>query len=215
MAWPPSIFFAGVLFKTLPGGFLPDEDQGVFISSVRLPDGASIQRNLSSSKQVQKILQSTPGIQDTSVVGGLDIPTATNNSNVTTVFATLKPWDERKAKNVQFESILGSVQQKYFGVKDGFIFAFGLPPILGLGTSGGFEFMLEDRAGGDVEHLAKPPTNLSPRPAKGRNCKRDQHIPQHCSAIQSGPGSRQSRKRWVFRLPTFTTRCRRSWAACT
>ena len=110
--------------------------------------------------QVQKILQSTPGIQDTSVVGGLDIPTATNNSNVSTVFATLKPWDERKAKNVQFESILNSVQQKYFGVKDGFIFAFGLPPILGLGTSGGFEFMLEDRSGGDVEHLAEATDQL-------------------------------------------------------
>lgn len=146
---------AGVLFKTLPGGFLPDEDQGVFISSVRLPDGASIERNEATTKQVQDVLLTTPGIQDVSVVGGLDIPTATNNSNVSTVFATLKPWDERKAKNVQFENILGSVQQRYYGIKDGFIFAFGLPPILGLGTSGGFEFMLEDRTGGDIEALAQ------------------------------------------------------------
>ncbi len=151
---------AGTLFKTLPGGFLPEEDQGVFISSVRLPDGASIERNLDTSLQVEKVLQTTPGIQDVSVVGGLDIPTATNNSNVTTVFATLKPWDERKAKNVQFASILGSVQQRYYGIKDGFIFAFGLPPILGLGTSGGFEFMLEDRAGGDIEALAQATDQL-------------------------------------------------------
>ena len=153
-------FGAGALFKTLPGGFLPEEDQGVFISSVRLPDGASIERNVDTSKQVENVLQTTKGIQDTSVVGGLDIPTATNNSNVTTVFATLKPWDERTAKNVQFESILGAVQQRYYGIKDGFIFAFGLPPILGLGTSGGFEFMLEDRSGGDIEALAQATDQL-------------------------------------------------------
>jgi hydrophobe/amphiphile efflux-1 (HAE1) family protein len=151
---------AGVLFKTVPGGFLPEEDQGVFISSVRLPDGASIQRNRQTSGEVANVLQTTPGIQDISVVGGLDIPTATNNSNVSTVFATLKPWDDRKAKNVQLQGILGAVQQRYYGIKDGFIFAFGLPPILGLGTSGGFEFMLEDRAGGDVEALSQATDQL-------------------------------------------------------
>lgn len=150
----------GTLFKTLPGGFLPDEDQGVFISSVRLPDGASIERNLASSKQVEAILGSTPGIADTSVIGGLDVPTSTNNSNVSTVFATLKPWEERKSKEEQFASILGSVQGKYFGVKDGFIFAFGLPPILGLGNAGGFEFMLEDRGNGDIQSLAQATDQL-------------------------------------------------------
>jgi hydrophobe/amphiphile efflux-1 (HAE1) family protein len=151
---------AGALFKTVPSGFLPEEDQGVFISSVRLPDGASIERNVETSKQVENVLKTTPGVADTSVVGGLDVPTSTNNSNVTTVFATLTPWDERKAKNVQFASILASVQQRYYGIKDGFIFAFGLPPILGLGTSGGFEFMLEDRAGGDIEALAQATDQL-------------------------------------------------------
>jgi len=151
---------AGTLFKTVPSGFLPDEDQGVFISSVRLPDGASIERNIATSKQVEDVLKTTPGIADTSVVGGLDVPTSTNNSNVTTVFATLTPWDERKSKNTQFENILGSVQQRYYGIEDGFIFAFGLPPILGLGTSGGFEFMLEDRSGGDIEALAQATDQL-------------------------------------------------------
>ena len=146
---------AGLLFKKLPAGFLPDEDQGVFISAVRLPDGASVARNLATSKQVQHILQTTPGIHDSSVIGGLDIPTSTNNSNVATVFATLDPWDERKSKNLQLDSILGSVQGRYFGIPDGFIFAFSVPPILGLGASGGFEFILEDRAGHDIDSLAE------------------------------------------------------------
>jgi hydrophobe/amphiphile efflux-1 (HAE1) family protein len=150
----------GALFKILPGGFLPDEDQGVFISSVRLPDGASVERNLATTKQVEDVLGSTPGIHDMSVIGGLDIPTATNNSNVSTVFATLDPWDERKDQKTQFQNILASVQGRYFGIKDGFIFAFGLPPILGLGTSGGFEFMLEDRSGGSIEQLAQATDQL-------------------------------------------------------
>jgi multidrug efflux pump len=145
----------GVLFKKLPTGFLPDEDQGVFISAVRLPDGASVERNIATSRQAQQVLQTTPGIHDSSVIGGLDIATSTNNSNVATIFATLDPWDERKSKNLQLQSILGSVQQRYFGIKDGFIFAFNVPPILGLGASGGFEFMLEDRAGHDIDSLAQ------------------------------------------------------------
>lgn len=152
--------FTGLLFKRLPAGFLPDEDQGVFISAVRLPDGASVERNIATSKQIQQILQTTPGIHDSSVIGGLDTPTSTNNSNVTTVFATLDPWDDRTTKNLQLDSILASVQQRYFGVKDGYTFAFSVPPILGLGASGGFEFMLEDRGGHDVDDLAQVTDNL-------------------------------------------------------
>ena len=106
----------GGLFKVLPSGFLPDEDQGVFISSVHLPDGSSVARNIAASKQVEEILKTTPGVNDVSVVGGLDIDTATQSSNVSTVFATLKPWDERKASNEQFASILGSAQGRFFGV---------------------------------------------------------------------------------------------------
>jgi len=145
--------FTGMLFKKLPSGFLPNEDQGVFISAVRLPDGASVERTIATSKQVQHILQTTPGIHDSSVIGGLDTPTSTNNSNVATVFATLDPWDDRTTKNVQLDAILSSVQGRYFGIPDGFTFAFSVPPILGLGASGGFEFMLEDRAGHDTDSL--------------------------------------------------------------
>lgn len=156
----------GLLFRTLPGGFLPEEDQGVFISGVRLPDGASVERNQASSKQVEDILASTKGVNDISTVGGLDIATATNNSNVSTIFSTLTPWDERKSKETSLQGILGSVQGRYFGVKDGFIFAVGLPPILGLGTSGGFEFMLEDRADAGVDQLAAATDQLVAAAAK-------------------------------------------------
>jgi multidrug efflux pump len=151
------VFFvlAGVLFKTLPGGFLPDEDQGVFFTAVRLPDGASLERTRLVTNKVEDILRNTPGVQDVTTFGGLDILTSTNNSNVATVIATLKPWEDRKAKEQQFAAILGGAQGKFFGIPEGIVFGFGLPPILGLGTSGGFEFMLEDRSGGtDIHQLA-------------------------------------------------------------
>ena len=152
------VFFglAGVLFKRLPAGFLPDEDQGVFFAAVRLPDGASLERTRAITGRVEKILQDTPGVADVTVFGGFDFLTATNNSNVATVIATLKPWDERKSGDLQFASIVGGAQGKLFGtIPEAFVFCFGLPPILGLGTSGGFEFMLEDRSGAtDIHQLA-------------------------------------------------------------
>src|SRR5262245_39174603 len=146
---------AGSLFRILPTGFLPAEDQGVFFVAVRLPDGASLERNIRVTERIEKIVKSTPGVADCTTFGGFDFITQTNNSNVTTVIGTLKPWEERKTKELQFESITAAVQARLNEVEGAFAFAFGLPPILGLGTSGGFEFMVEDRAGGDIRQLAE------------------------------------------------------------
>ncbi|HWF48185.1 MAG TPA: multidrug efflux RND transporter permease subunit [Bryobacteraceae bacterium] len=146
---------AGFLFKMVPSGFLPDEDQGVFFAALRLPDGASIDRNEHTAHQVEKIVASTPGVDYVTTFGGLDFVTSTSNSNVATIFGTLRPWDERTSKQTQFASILGHAQQRFFGLRDGFAFGFGLPPILGLGTSGGFDFMLEDRANGSIDDLSR------------------------------------------------------------
>jgi multidrug efflux pump len=152
---------AGWLFKILPAGFLPNEDQGVFFAALRLPDGASIHRNERAAGQIEKILASTPGVEHVTTFGGMDFVTSTNNSNVATIFATLKPWDERKSKATQFDAMLGHAQQSFFmQLRDGFAFGFGLPPILGLGTSGGFEFMLEDRANGSIEDLSRAADTL-------------------------------------------------------
>jgi multidrug efflux pump len=147
---------AVLLFKSVPGGFLPDEDQGVFFGAVRLPDGAALNRTRDVTLRAEKILLDTPGVADVTVFGGFDFLTSTNNSNVGTVIATLKPWEERNTKPMQFSSIQGRAQGQLFGtIPEAFIFTFGLPPILGLGTSGGFEFMLEDRTGAaDIQQLA-------------------------------------------------------------
>lgn len=142
------------LFQNTPPGFLPDEDQGVFFVAVRLPDGASLDRTDKVTQEVEATLRSIPGVIQTTVLGGLDITTQTNNSNVATVIAALSPWEERKTPELQLNAILGQANMRLFPMKEAFVFGFGLPPILGLGTSGGFEFMLEDRAGGDMSALA-------------------------------------------------------------
>jgi hydrophobe/amphiphile efflux-1 (HAE1) family protein len=147
-------FGVGGLFKILPAGWLPDEDQGVVFIAVRLPDGASLERTKAVTNTIEKAVLKIPGVENTTVFGGLDLTTSTNNSNVATVILTLTPWEHRKAQNLQFASILGQVNMTVFPMKEAFSFGFGLPPILGLGTAGGFEFMLEDHSGGDVRQLA-------------------------------------------------------------
>jgi hydrophobe/amphiphile efflux-1 (HAE1) family protein len=140
----------GSLFRSLPAGFLPNEDQGAFFVSIRLPDGASTERTDAAVRKIEGIASRLPGVDSYFVLGGLDIATGTSNSNVATLIATLKPWDDRHSKETQIESILGQAQAQFAGVPEAFSFAFGLPPILGLSPTGGFQFMLEDRAGGDI-----------------------------------------------------------------
>ena len=148
------ILVTGGLFRSLPAGFLPNEDQGAFFVSIRLPDGASTERTDAAVRKIEEITGKLPGVETYFVLGGLDIATGTSNSNVATLIATLKPWDDRHSKETQIESILGQAQGQYSAVPEAFSFAFGLPPILGLSPTGGFQFMLEDRGGGDINSLA-------------------------------------------------------------
>jgi hydrophobe/amphiphile efflux-1 (HAE1) family protein len=156
----------GVLFKILPAGFLPNEDQGAFFSAVRLPDGATTERTDEASRKIENGILQIPGVDQYFVLGGLDIATGTSNSNVSTIIATLKPWDERNTDQTQLAGILAHAQQGFAKVPEAFTFAFGLPPILGLSNTGGFQFMLEDRAGGDIAGLARAADVLTAAAAK-------------------------------------------------
>ncbi len=210
-----AFFFVAVggLFRILPAGFLPDEDQGVFFIAVRLPDGASLERNQRVTEEVEKIVMSTPGVADCTTFGGLDITSSTTNSNTTTVIATLKPWDERKARNLPLTSILAQAQRRFSQVEDAFVFAFGLPPILGLSPAGGFEFMVEDRAGGDINQLAEVAQSLLDA------ARRRPEIVNANTALRTSVRSTKSTwtptryKRSASRSPTFTTPSRPSSAA--
>jgi multidrug efflux pump len=148
-------FAAGSLFRQLPTSFLPDEDQGTIYVAVRLPDAASAERTEKATHQVEEIVSKIPGVSGTLTLGGLDISTRTSSSNVATVITRLGPWDERTTPDRQFRGIIANIQRDVARVPEATTNAFGQPPIQGLSTTGGFQFMLEDRIGAGVEDLAQ------------------------------------------------------------
>ncbi len=209
-------FAAGAIFHQLPHGFLPDEDQGAVFIAIRLPDGASVPRADAATRKIENIVSRIPGVAGTLTLGGLDIATRTNNSNVATIIARLTPWDERHAKNLQLASILAAMQKEFSQVPEAFTFAFGLPPILGLSATGGFQYMLEDRLGGDV-HCAR-------RDRRPRGRRRAGAAPSwEPSSAPSAPTFRNTKWTWIwprsrrsaFPSPTPITPCRRFSAAFT
>jgi multidrug efflux pump len=148
-------FAAGSLFRHLPTSFLPDEDQGTIYVTVRLPDAASAERTTAATATAEQIIGKIPGVAGTFTLGGLDISTRTSSSNVATVITRLKPWDERTTPEVQIGSVITAIRRGLARIPEVSGNAFGQPPIQGLSTTGGFQFMLEDRTGVGVEDLAQ------------------------------------------------------------
>src|SRR5712664_2009348 len=147
-------FFAG----RVPSSFLPDEDQGYAFVNLQLPNGASLERTTAVAADVEKILGNTPGVEYTTSVVGFSLLSFVRTSYNAFFFVTFKPWDERKTRAEQFQAIKAHLNRELSRLPAAIAFSFSPPAIPGVGTSGGFTFVLEDRAGNDVEFLAK---NLS------------------------------------------------------
>jgi HAE1 family hydrophobic/amphiphilic exporter-1 len=146
---------AGLFFSNrVPSSFLPDEDQGYVFVNMQLPNAASLERTAEASKQVEKILAGTPGVQYTTSVDGFSLLSFTRTTYNAFYFVTLKPWGERKTKAEQFQEIKARLNQQLSRLPQGTVFSFSPPAIPGVGTSGGFTMVLEDRAGRDVQFLA-------------------------------------------------------------
>jgi HAE1 family hydrophobic/amphiphilic exporter-1 len=139
----------------LPSGFLPTEDQGFFYLNIQLPDAASLQRTDAFTKEVEAVLKNTNGVQYYSTIVGSSLLTQTNATYSAFVFVALKPWGQRKTKETSIQAIMESVNARLDRMPAGRAFAFSPPAISGVGTSGGFSFMLEDRVGRDVPYLAE------------------------------------------------------------
>jgi hydrophobic/amphiphilic exporter-1 (mainly G- bacteria), HAE1 family len=144
-------FFAG----RLPTSFLPDEDQGYMFIHLQLPNAASIERTQDVAAKVERILAKTPGVQYTTSVCGFSLLSFVRTSYNGLFFVTLKDWDERKTKEEQYQQIVQNVNRELGQIPDAFALSFSPPAIPGVGTSGGFTFVLEDTAGKDVEFLAE------------------------------------------------------------
>src|ERR1700724_443237 len=145
---------AGLFGSKIPSSFLPDEDQGYLYINLQLPNAASLQRTDEVARKIEDALAKTPGVQYTTSVIGFSLLSFVRTSYNGFFFVTLKPWDQRKSRAEQLQEIKQRVNQALGQIPEGIAFSFSPPAIPGVGTSGGFTFALEDRAGKDVQFLA-------------------------------------------------------------
>jgi hydrophobe/amphiphile efflux-1 (HAE1) family protein len=150
-----AMFGVGAAFfsNRVPSSFLPDEDQGYLYVNLQLPSAASLERTDHVAQKIENILAHTPGVQSTTTVVGFSLLSFTRTTYNGFFFVTLKPWDDRKTRAEQFQVIKATLNRELSQLPEGIAFDFSPPAIPGVGTSGGFTFVLEDRAGKDVEFL--------------------------------------------------------------
>ena len=148
------IGIAGWLFVRQPTGFLPTEDQGYCIIATKLPDGAAQPRARAVADKISTIVSKEPGAAGWVTIGGLSILDGANLSNALTTFVPYKDWSERGAELSQ-DRIVASLRQKLSQIEDAAIFVLIPPPIRGLGQSGGFQMMIEDRGNLGLGELDK------------------------------------------------------------
>jgi multidrug efflux pump len=141
------------LFKAVPGGFVPGQDKQYLIGFAQLPDGATLDRTEDVIRRMTDITLKTPGVEHAVAFPGLSINGFTNSSSSGIVFATLKPFAERKDKSLSAGAIAGQLNAQYGAIEDAFIVMFPPPPVQGLGTTGGFKLQLQDRGGVGYEAM--------------------------------------------------------------
>ena len=146
---------AGLFGSKLPSGFLPEEDQGYMYLALQLPDASSLERTSQAAHKIENLLSKTPGVKYTTSVIGFSLLSFAQNTYSAFFFVTFKPWSERTKPEEQYQAIKARINKELAGLNEGIAFAFPPPAIPGVGTSGGFTFVLEDRAGKDVGFLSQ------------------------------------------------------------
>ncbi len=134
-----------VTFQRIPTGFLPLEDDGLVLVNVQMPDGMALNRTYETVETVGKIIGETKGVYSWGALVGFSMIDAAR-SNLATFFVPLKPWEERLREGRSRDVIMRELSAKFRAIPEGLIFAYTLPPVVGLGTGGGFEMQLLDRA---------------------------------------------------------------------
>ena len=148
------VALAVLLNRRLPASFLPEEDQGYIYVALQLPNASSLQRTSEAARKVEEILKNTPGVRTyTSVIGFSLLSTVTNTYSAF-FFINFKPWSERTKPEERFDAIRAHLNSELRKIPEGRAIAFSPPSIPGIGTAGGFTFILEDRAGKDIAFLA-------------------------------------------------------------
>ncbi len=140
-------------FRTLPAGFLPDEDQGYLMVNVEMPEGTALEETHKVMDRVNNFLTNTAGIDSYITLGGYSLLNGFASTNSGFAIAVLKDWSERKTPDLSASGIQMKLMQQLFTINEGISFAFIPPPVHGLGMAGGFEMQLQCRGTPDIEEL--------------------------------------------------------------
>jgi hydrophobe/amphiphile efflux-1 (HAE1) family protein len=143
------------MFRLVPGGFIPAQDKQYLVGIVQLPDAASLDRTEAVVRRISAIAKQTPGVDHVIGFSGLSVQGFVNLSNAAVCFFPLKPFDERKAKNLSAAAIAGALNKKFGAIQDAVIFAVPPPPVQGLGNTGGFKLYIQDRGAHGYDELAR------------------------------------------------------------
>jgi len=136
------IAIVGGLLYYIPRGFLPNEDQGQILSSVQLPDAATLERTVGATTQLRETVLQQPAISYMAAINGVDLIGGANKTNAATIFIRLIHWSDR---DITADQIAAEIMRKGSAIREGTVRAFGPPPIRGLGSAGGFEFYVQAR----------------------------------------------------------------------
>ena len=153
------LLFGGVLvatvflFRIVPGSFVPEEDQGYIFAASIMPDAASMERTVKVSDDTVKIMLKNPAMQAIAQIDGYSIIDSQNKTNSALMFAALKPYDERTEEGQSAFEVIDALRQEFSGVKESILLALNPPSIPGLGTTGGFEFYIQNMGGGTPQEL--------------------------------------------------------------
>lgn len=146
---------ATVLLARLPGGLVPQEDQGALIGFAQLPEASSLNRTEKVRDELVSTIHQLPEVRDVVGVAGFDIIAGGLKTNTAVFFTQLENWNEREGPGQDAESLAGQVMGIGFGMPEAFVVAFSPPPIQGISITGGFEAYLQNRGGGSIEDLAR------------------------------------------------------------
>ena len=146
VAYAGLLALTGIQFWRAPGGFIPAQDQGYFITAVQLPPGSSLARTDAVVQRAITDLLAIPGVEHTASFSGFDAASFTNASNAAAVFFTVTPFDEREAHGVAAETVLQNARQRLSAIAEANIIVIAPPAVRGISSTGGFKFIVQDQS---------------------------------------------------------------------
>ncbi|CQR73031.1 Efflux pump membrane transporter BepE [Sporomusa ovata DSM 2662] len=147
------LFSIGGILKVLPPTFVPEEDQGYYLTIITLPEAVSLSRTYEVVREMGDIIRSNPVVKETIAMMGYDVLSDANKPNSGLVFTVLKPWDERKTQDLHVQAQVHKTYMELAEIPGATAMSFNFPTIQGIGSYGGFTFMLEDRGNNTIDEL--------------------------------------------------------------